>query len=174
MSNTSEAMLNNCFKRSLEKVPLNFAKEMVESHPNNKHFRLWYHGRQRSAEMLENTTVLSTWAEGSVDEDNIMDKIHADLKTSGVSSADVNALKELVNMCEGMDKAKVLVYISGHLAVASVELRKVNSAIDLGSLIKYKYCLRDLFNLFRDFSSMLEYFSMFLSSSVSHFVPPFF
>ncbi|KAI5711468.1 hypothetical protein M8J75_000584 [Diaphorina citri] len=121
MSNTSEAMLNNCFKRSLEKVPLSFAKEMVESHPNNKHFRLWYHGRQRSAEMLENTTVLSTWAEGSVDEDNIVDKIHADLKTSGVSSADVNALKELVNMCEGMDKAKVLVYISGHLAVASVE-----------------------------------------------------
>ncbi|KAI5711610.1 hypothetical protein M8J75_001803 [Diaphorina citri] len=121
MSNTSEAMLNNCFKRSLEKVPLSFAKEMVESHPNNKHFRLWYHGRQRSAEMLENTTVLSTWAEGSVDEVNIVDKIHADLKTSGVSSADVNALKELVNMCEGMDKAKVLVYISGHLAVASVE-----------------------------------------------------
>lgn len=36
MASTSNTMLNNCFKRSLEKVPLTFAKEMVESHPEHK------------------------------------------------------------------------------------------------------------------------------------------
>uniref|UniRef100_A0A8D8S5D8 Gem-associated protein 5 n=1 Tax=Cacopsylla melanoneura TaxID=428564 RepID=A0A8D8S5D8_9HEMI len=119
MANTGDTLLSNCFKKSLEKVPLTFAKEMVESHPENKHFLLWYHGRQQCVEMLENTAILSTWSQGQTGL-NIIDKIHLEMENIEVSLDDIHALSELVNMCEGMDKSKVLVYISGHLALSSV------------------------------------------------------